>query len=116
MNSLAIDIDIILRRIEGSKSNGSDVVLVEHDTMLKLIERVQAPRAKMVKAGSLSINPAFVASMEWDRRHYANMPGDNTLIVRMMDGAEHRILHSAHLLDGVDAYAIERTILTAEEK
>jgi len=42
MNDLAIDIDVILRRIEGSRSMGRDDVLVEHDAMLKLIGQARA--------------------------------------------------------------------------
>jgi len=35
------DIDIIKRRIEGSRSNGKDVVLVEHAVMERLIEKLE---------------------------------------------------------------------------
>jgi hypothetical protein len=39
-DQILIDIDIILLRIEGSRSNGSDAVLVEHDSMLRMISCV----------------------------------------------------------------------------
>lgn len=67
----------------------------------------------MVRAGELSINPAWVATMEWDRRHYANGPGDSDLVVTMYDGAKHRIKHEPYYLDGVDAYAVEAAITAA---
>jgi hypothetical protein len=37
MSDLAVDLDVIQRRIEGSRSNGKDVVLVEHATMERII-------------------------------------------------------------------------------
>lgn len=64
----------------------------------------------MVKAGDVSINPAYVASMEWDRRHYMNGPGESVLVVRMVDGAVHRIKHEPQYLGGSDAYDVERRI------
>ena len=64
----------------------------------------------MVRAGDLWINPQFVASMEMDQRHYANGPGDAVLIVRMQDGAVHRIRHQPGYLDGVDAYQVQAYI------
>jgi len=41
-DQVLVDMDIILRRIEGSRSNGSDVVLVEHDSMLRMISCIHA--------------------------------------------------------------------------
>lgn len=41
-DQILIDLDIILRRIDGSRSNGRDVVLVEHDAMLRIIACIHA--------------------------------------------------------------------------
>lgn len=67
----------------------------------------------MVTIGELTINPAFVASMDWDRRHYFNGPGDSYLVIRMQDGHEHRVKHAPHLLGGVDAYKVQAKIIAA---
>lgn len=64
----------------------------------------------MIKAGHITINPAFVASMEWEGRWYMNGHGDSTLIIRMQDGHVHRIKHQPQYLDGVDAYQVEKAI------
>jgi len=68
----------------------------------------------MIKAGNITINSAFVASMSWDRRHYVNGPGDSILVIRMHDGTEHRVKHEPHFLDGADAYQIEKAISEAK--
>ena len=61
------------------------------------------------------INPAFVVFMEWDRRHYANGPGDSALVITMHDGVQHRVRHEPHLYGGADAYEVEKAILSAIE-
>lgn len=72
--------------------------------------------AGMVRAGrDLWINPQHVMSLEWDRRHYANGPGDSVLVIRLVTGKEHRVRHEPHCLDGTDAYAVERDIRSALE-
>lgn len=62
----------------------------------------------------LHINPELVASMELDRRHYFNGPGDAVLTVRMFDGNVHRIKHGPQYLNGVDVYAVQKTIAEAQ--
>ena len=61
------------------------------------------------------INPAFVASTEWDRRHYVN-GSDSVLIITMWDGTVHRVKHQPWCLSGPDATTIEREILAAMKK
>jgi len=61
------------------------------------------------------INPAFVASMEWDHRHYMN-GSDSVLIITMWDGKVHTVKHQPQYLSGPDAYKIEREILAAMKK
>jgi len=61
----------------------------------------------------LSINPAFVSHMAWDRRHYMNGPGDSVLVITMADGTAHRVTHQPWMLDGTDGYDVERRILEA---
>lgn len=63
----------------------------------------------------LAINPEHVASLAWDRRDYAYGPSNTKLIIRMADGSEYWVEHQPHLLDGADAYAVERQIMTAQE-
>lgn len=46
------DIDIVKRRIEGSRSNGRDVVLVEHAVMERLIDALE--RIAMHTSGGLT--------------------------------------------------------------
>jgi hypothetical protein len=71
---------------------------------------------RMIKCrDGLMINPKYVASMEWDRRHYFNGPGDTVLVIRMHDGTEHRVKHEPHYLGGADAYAVEMAIVKAME-
>jgi hypothetical protein len=70
----------------------------------------------MVRTRDLTINPAYVVSMEWDRRWYANGPGDSVLVIRMHGGHEHRIKHEPHLMGGTDAYKVEAAILAAHER
>lgn len=65
----------------------------------------------MVKAGDLHINPIHVSHMDWDRRHYANGPGDSFLVVTMTWGEVLRIRHEPHLLGGTNAYDVERGVL-----
>jgi hypothetical protein len=69
----------------------------------------------MVACGSdLKVNPAYVASLAWDRRHYANGPGDSVLIIMMHDGTQHRVTHSLRPgWGGVDAYLVEKEICAA---
>lgn len=43
----------------------------------------------------LTINPAFVSFMEWERRHYVNGPGDSVLLITMADGRVHRVAESS---------------------
>jgi hypothetical protein len=64
----------------------------------------------MLKIGEVWIDPGRVSSMEWDRRHYMNGPGESKLVVTMENGTRHIIHHQPHLLGGVDAYAIEKQI------
>lgn len=61
------------------------------------------------------INPAFVASMEWDRRHYIN-GSESVLIITMWDGTVHRVKHQPWYLGCPDATKIEREILAAMKK
>lgn len=61
------------------------------------------------------INPAFVASMEWDHRHYVN-GSDSVLIIHMWDGKVHTVKHQPWYLNGPDACKVEREILAAMEK
>lgn len=60
------------------------------------------------------INPAFVATLEWDHRQYMN-GSDSVLVITMHDGAQHRVKHQPWYLDGPDGYAIEKAILAALE-
>ena len=70
----------------------------------------------MVCAGrDLLINPQHVMSMEWDRRHYANGPGDSALVIHLVTGKSHRVKHEPQYLDGTDAYAVEKAICAALE-
>lgn len=72
--------------------------------------------ARLVRTGRDSwVNPQHVTSMEWERRHYANGPGDSILVVRLVTGKEVRVRHEPHYLDGTDAHAVEREILAAME-
>lgn len=61
----------------------------------------------------LSVNPAAIVSLAWERRHYFNMAGDSTLVITMADGATHRVRHEPHLMDGADAYEVEKRLLGA---
>lgn len=61
------------------------------------------------------INPAFVASLEWDHRSYIN-GSDSILIITMHDGTVHRVKHQPWYLDCPDGYKLEREILAAIEK
>jgi hypothetical protein len=72
----------------------------------------------MIECGpDLKVNPAFVASLAWDNRSYANGPGDSVLVITMHDGTEHRVRHSHRSAwGGVDAYAVEKAICAAFEK
>lgn len=70
----------------------------------------------MVKAGNLTINPARVQSMDWDQRFYMNGPGEQALIVTMVDGTRHRIKHEPQYLGGVNAYEVERKIMEELER
>ena len=69
----------------------------------------------MIKCGrDLSVNPQHVSQMHWDRRHYANGPGDSVLVITMADGTVHRVRHEpAYMMDHVDAYKVEQAILAA---
>lgn len=67
----------------------------------------------MIRIGDLSINPAWVASTNIDRRHYMNGPGRSVLEIRMYDGHVHRIEDTSQYLDGVDIYAVEKNIADA---
>lgn len=49
------------------------------------------------------VNPAHVASVVWDRRHYANTGPDSTLVITMANGEVHRVRHGVD----ADAYAVE---------
>jgi len=72
----------------------------------------------MVRCGpDLTINPAFVASLSWERRHYFNSSGNSVLVIIMHDGAKHRVehTHTGSGWGGVDAYAVERAIVDALE-
>lgn len=63
----------------------------------------------------LAVNPEHVSSLVWDRRHYSYGPSDTKLVIRMADGCEHTVTHEPHLLDGTDAYEVERKIMAAQE-
>jgi hypothetical protein len=65
----------------------------------------------MVKAGDQHINPVHVSHTAWDRRHYANGPGDSFLVVTMVWGEKIRIPHQPYNLGGIDAYEVERGIV-----
>lgn len=67
----------------------------------------------MVKCGEVYLDPKRVSSMEWERRHYMNGPGESKLIITMENGVRHIIHHQPNLWGGVDAYAIEKQILEA---
>lgn len=58
------------------------------------------------------INPAFVASMEWQHRHYMN-GSDSILVITMDDGTAHRVKHEPWYLNGPDALKVEREIISA---
>lgn len=66
----------------------------------------------LINGGDLSINPAHVASMRWERRDYMNCSPVHWLVIRMADGKEHRIEHAPRF-HGADAYEIERKIIEA---
>lgn len=73
----------------------------------------------MIDAGAdLKINPAFVASLSWDRRSYFNGPGDSILVITMHDGTVHKVrhTHTGSGWGGLDAYAIERRIVEAVQR
>lgn len=55
----------------------------------------------------LVVNPAFVASVHWDRRH------STFLVITMQDGTEHSIKHTGGYYDTVDCYEVERKLLAA---
>lgn len=55
---------------------------------------------------NLTVNTSLIASVETSHRHYANGPGDATLIVTMDDGRQHRITHGY----SVDIYALKNKI------
>lgn len=59
------------------------------------------------------VNPALVASIVWDRRHYANAGPDSILVVTMVNGEVHRVKHEPQYLGGADAYAVEAKIVAA---
>lgn len=59
----------------------------------------------------LSINPACVASMSWDRAY-----SYTTFIITMVDGAQHRLRHEPYLMGGFDGYDAERRIIAATEE
>lgn len=59
----------------------------------------------------LVINPAQVASLTWERNDYS----PSRLIITMTDGTRHSVRHQPHLLDGVDAYDVERRLIAATE-
>jgi hypothetical protein len=68
----------------------------------------------MIKVNSsLTINPAWVASLEIDSRYYMNGPGVPVLIIRMHDGYEHRITHEPFFLGGANIYDLEKRISEA---
>lgn len=56
-------------------------------------------------SNELSINPAMVASVELDNRHYMN-GSDVYLVIHMDDGKTHRLRHGY----GVDVFKIKSKI------
>lgn len=64
----------------------------------------------MIKACNLTIDPQFVMTTDWDYHQYANCAGNIYLIIKMVDGSQHRIEHAPHLLGGVDCYKVEGAI------
>ena len=67
----------------------------------------------MIKIGEVWLDPKRISSMEWDRQHYMNGPGDSKLIITMENGVRHIVHHQPHLFGGIDAYEIERKIAAA---
>jgi hypothetical protein len=74
----------------------------------------QAPSVFVKLDANLKVNRDFVASVEWDRRHYAN-GSESFLVVTMQDGRVHRIKSNYGFYDSVDLYAAERQ-LTQHDK
>lgn len=60
------------------------------------------------------VNPAYVAFLEWDHRHYMN-GSSSALIITMHDGSQHRVRDESHYMGGADPFAVERAILAAIE-
>lgn len=68
-----------------------------------------------VKAGRYQINPAQVSHMTWDHRHHMN-GSDAALTITMVNGCTFSVKHEPNLMNGADAYAIERAILAGMKK
>lgn len=67
---------------------------------------------QMVTVGDRRINPAYVAHMRWDHRHYVNgSESASALTITMADGLVFSIRHQPQY--GSDAYRVEREILAA---
>lgn len=66
----------------------------------------------IIKVGRRHINPAYVAEMQIEHRHYVN-GSDAILTITMATGSTFSIMHEPHLYDGADIYKIEREIKAA---
>ena len=58
---------------------------------------------------NLSVDPNEVESMQWDNRHYVN-GSENTLVIKLKSGREHRIKHDAYC----NAFIVEDNINRAK--
>lgn len=57
----------------------------------------------------LTVNRDHVATVAWDRRHYAN-GSESWLVISMADGQVHRIQNRHGLYDAPDLYKVEREL------
>ena len=64
----------------------------------------------------LAIAPAAVSCATVEQRQYMNSPGPTYLIIRMVDGREHRIEHTPHLMDGVDVYSVLEALTAGDPR
>lgn len=100
-----------------SEANAALIVALRNNASSLLAERAalkeelkRAAKTKIVDCGpDLKINRDHLVSLSWDRRHYMN-GSSSTLVITMIDGAEHRIEYWPGGY-GPDAYEIERRIL-----
>lgn len=76
-------------------------------------DEARAKAAKFVRCGSdLTVNRNEVASVEWDRRWYANGSA-SWLIITMNSGKQYRLENGRGYYGGADCYAIEKEITGA---